>query len=245
MAQQKIKFPILKNVEYFDVLQNKKLVKAFKGTDLEGLKWREVQEKIGLYASGQIHYTFKFNDSPDIHKGMMRAVNTETFKTQSNQNDLQVQSLKTEIQSLRSQLDNASSSSGVTVEMLLSISKQGYETQIHFLNNEITRKDAFITKLESEIDKLNDELDKQDVIIDELKSKTGLNQYLQLAQSFLNKKAGDVKPLTTLKDSNTSDIPERVMQLLGAIEWSQVSDEMLSNIIHYLEIFIQQLPLKG
>lgn len=244
MAQQKIKFPILKNVEYFDVLQNKKLVKAFKGSDLEGLKWREVQEIVGKYASGQISYVFKFNDNPELHKGNMRPVNTDILKP-NNQNDLQVQSLKTEIQSLRSQLDNASSNSGVTVEMLLSISKQGYETQIHFLNNEITRKDSFITKLESEIDKLNDELEKQDILIDELKSKTGLNQYLQLAQSFLNKKAGDTKPLTTLKDSNTSDIPERVMQLLGAIDWNEVSPEMLANIIHYLEIFIQQLPLKG
>ena len=34
---QKIKFPVLNDVEYFDVIQNKTVIKSFKKSDLEGL----------------------------------------------------------------------------------------------------------------------------------------------------------------------------------------------------------------
>lgn len=240
---QKIKFPVLNDVEYFDVIQNKTVIKSFKKSDLEGLKWRQIQEKIGKFATGSIHYTFKFNNNPEIHKGMMRVINTD--QNTSDASPALVNKLTNEISDLKDKLNNAASGGGVSVDLLLNITRQSYETQISFLNNEINRKDLLITKLENTIEKLNNELSIQDETIQSLQSKTGLNQYLPLIQAFVNKKLPGAAPVTTLKDSNTSDVPPRILELLGAIDWNKVEPNIISEIIKYLEIFINQLPMKG
>lgn len=239
---RKIKFPILKDVEFFDVIKNKQTVKSFIKKDLEGLKWRDVQLKIGSsFGAGSYHYALKFNNDDTLHKGVIRAVSNNPIEQHTENNT----GLISEIESLKKQISSIGSQSGVSVDMLLSISKQSYETQINFLNAELLRKENHITKLDNEIEKLNAELDEAAELVDELKQKTGVNQYLELAQTFLQSKIGTAKKITTLKDSNPSDIPQKIIEILGAVNWSLVDDNVLSSIINYLEIFITKLPLKN
>lgn len=244
-GSQKIKFPVLKNVEYFDIIQNKTVIKTFTQDELENKTWRQVQELVGKYATGSVHYTFKFINNPETHKGLIRSINKNFDKDPGNG---LVNKLVGEIEDLKIKLNAAGSGSGVTVDLLMSITKQSYETQITFLNNEVNRKDILIAKLETTIDKLNDEISSQDETISKLQSKSGLTQYLPLITSFLNKKIPGLaaaEKITTLKDSNTSDVPGRILELIGAVDWQRVDEKIITEIINYMEIFLNQLPLKG
>jgi len=238
---QKLKFPILKDIEFFDVIKNKQTLKTFNKKDCEGLKWRDMQLKIGQsLPAGLYHYNMKINNDDSFYKGTIRVISTmQPEKTNDNSAALN------EIEAIKKQLSTISNSNGVSVDLLISITKQSYETQINFLNAELQRKENLITKLENQIDSLNDELDNASDQIEELKSKTGLNQYIEIANTFLQSKIGTAKKITTLKDSNPDDIPARILELLGAVDWSKVPDNELSEIIRYLEIFLTKLPLKG
>ena len=58
-------------------------------------------------------------------------------------------------------------------------------------------------------------------------------------------KAGTVQPLTDLKDSNITDIPGTLIEILGVVDWKEVDQKVQVDIESYLRIFIQKLPLKG
>lgn len=242
MSIAKIKFPILKDVEFLDVIKNKQTVKSFVKKDLEGIKWRDLQLKIGaLFPAGSYHYALKFNNDDTLHKGVIRVIsaNPTEQKPETNSN------LINEIDALKKQINQIGNAGGYSVDLLLSIQKSSYETQINFLNAELLRKENFINKLENQIESLNNELDDAAEQIEELKSKTGVNQYLELAQTFLQSKIGTAKKITTLKDSNPNDIPKRIIDILGAVDWSQIDQQAIDQIINYLEIFITKLPLKN
>jgi chromosome segregation ATPase len=131
------------------------------------------------------------------------------------------------------------------VDLLLSISKQSYETQITFLNAEISRREIVITKLESKIESLESELDEAAELIEDYKSKTGLGQYLDIAKTFLMSKQGNLKPISNLKDSTPETIPAEIIQILGLVDYDAIPADQLTQIIDYLKIFIQKLPLKN
>lgn len=238
----KLKFPILKNVEYLDVTNNKTVIKTFNGRELEGLTWRELQSKIGaITGGGAVYYSLKFVNDNTIHKGKIRSVAVQTNEKPIEKNNTMIN----ELESIKKQINSIGNSQGVSVDLLLSISKQSYETQIGFLNNELVRKENLINKLETQIDNLNDELEKSDELIDDLKSKTGIGQYLEIAQTFLKAKTGGLEKVTTLKDSNPSDVPPRIIELLGAVDWTRVDQHIINEIINYMEMFLNKLPLKG
>lgn len=240
-----IKFPILKDVEYFDIIKDRKTFKTFSGSEINNLTWRELSLLIGKsIPADTYHYTFKQLNNSEIFRGKIRVLGDVRNRLNENENKM-TEKIQTELNSIKATLTAAGQNSGISVDMLLSITKQSYETQINFLNNELQRKENLISKLETEIDKLNDELIECDAQIDELKSKTGINQYLELAQTFLNSKIGTAKKIETLKDSNPNDIPERILLILGAVDWSNVPANVIDSIINYLEVFITKLPLKG
>jgi predicted RNase H-like nuclease (RuvC/YqgF family) len=243
MAKNTLRFPILKNVEYLDIIKHTQTIKTFTKKDCENLSWRNLQKKVGELTSGMVNYTLKFNDSPELHKGTMRAVN-EINSAAASSDDKQ-KDLLNEIESLKTKINSIGAGSGVSVELLLNISKQSYETQINFLNTELTRKENFIDKQQTKIETLENELNECYEQIEDLKGKTGLNQYVDLAKMFLSSKMPGAKKITSLKDSNSNDIPERILIILGAVDWSKVPSDVLDTIIQYLEMYITKLPLKG
>lgn len=240
----KIKFPVLNNVEYIDISKNKNQVKAFTGNEVNGLKWRELSLLIGKIAGqGVYRYTLKFKNDPNINNGQIRGV-VQTSEITENKNESY---FKNEIEQLTKKVEdlNKSNSSGIGFEMLLEITKQSYLTQIDFLKQQLQAKDLNISKLELQIDKLNDELDTCYQNLDELQSKTGIGNYIELAKDFLKLKLpGEIKPIS-LKESNTSDIPAPILDILGVVDWSKVDENIINEIVRYLNLFIPKLPLKS
>jgi len=244
MAKQtfQVKFPVLNDIEFFDVIKDKKTLKSFTGRELNGKKWREVSEMIGsLLGGGTFRYVAKFTKSNEIYNGSIRAVNvTDNKQIEKNNSAIsnQIQDLTNQIQELKK-----GNNSNIGFDVLMNVTKQGYDTQINFLNSQIQHKEIIINKLEAKIEDQENELATQDQIIDDLKSKTGISQYISIVQDILKVKTGNVNKLN-LKDSNTSDIPSEILQLLGLVDWSQVPREILEQTINYLNMFIPKLPLK-
>jgi len=237
-----LRFPTVENVDYFDVVKNKQTLTTYKKKDIEGRSWRDVQLMIGSqFGAGVYFYNFKQNGIDYINRGQIRGVATGVQLVQKeNKTDM-----THELENIKAQIKNIGQSNGVSVDLLISITKQSYQMQINFLNDELRRKQNQIDKLEKQIDDLNEDLNNADEQIEDLKSKTGINQYLNLAQDFLKLKTGKAAPLATLKDSDPADIPAEILNILGAVDWSKVSPEILKTIVMYLNMYIDKLPLKG
>ena len=242
-GKTQIKYPILKNVEYFDVMKNKQTLKSYSGADIEAKKWREVSLMIGKdIGAGTYRYTFKFNNTDEIHNGTIRAVeSSRTIK------DSKVDSkLELSLMQLKDKVENLTNnnSSNIGVDVLISITKQSYEQQILFLNNQLSAKDNDLQKLENQIEKLNDELDQCYAQIDELNKNSGMAQYIEIAKDFLKLKIPGGVNKVSLADSNSSDIPKEILDLLGVVDWLQVDQNIINEIVKYLNMFIPKLPLK-
>lgn len=242
MAKTQLKFPVLNDVEYFDVYQNKQNTITFNGLEINGLTWRKLQELIGKkIGAGVYKYSFKQNKDSNIFNGTIRAIsNREKKLNDSNNPEItnQLLSLQKEIQSIKNNSGN------VGTDLLISVTKQSYETQINFMTLQLNQKDKVIEKLEKNIDDLEKELTEQDSIIDDLKGKTGISQYIGIVQDLLKVKNGKVEKIS-LKDSDSSDIPKEFIDLLGVVDWSQVEDNIKQEIFKYLNMFIPKLPLKN
>lgn len=243
--QQQLRFPILQNIDYFDVFKNKTQITSFNGSQLEDKKWRDVSLMIGkITGQGLFRYSFKFKNSDEIHNGSIRGIDpgndTSEHKTDSR--------LKSQIDELSNKVERLtnSNSGGIGIELLISVTKQSYETQITFLNSQLSQKDLNINKLETKIDELNNELDLCYQQIEDLKGQTGISSYLEIAKKFLDAKLpGKQVEKISLKDSNPSDIPESILNLLGVVDWNQVDPHIINEIVKYLNMFIPQLPKKG
>lgn len=238
-----MKIDKLQGVEYIDIVKNKQCIKTYKPKEVNGLTWREFQVKLGsdLKQSTQFYYIIKFQNENKINKGLVRSVFENAPSDSINQKNDQSNQIADQIKSLQTQI-NSLGSGGISTELLISITKQSYETQINFLNAELMRKESFISKLESKIEELENEL--EDCASND-NNTTQLSQYLELAQMFLRGKQGNLKPVTNLKDSDASDIPDEILEILGLVDYSKIAQNDLQQIIQYLKIFIQKLPLKG
>lgn len=237
----KIKFPVLNNLDYVDIIRDKTHLKTYPGSEHEGIAWRDLQRLIGEdLGAGSYRYALKFKNKNEIFSGIIKGLNVsgKIIESKNSSTDIEIKKLQEQIKSL-------GSGAGVSVELLLSMQKTSYETQVNFLNNEIQKKENQILKLENNIDRLEEELDNCGSIVEDLKSKTGVNQYLEIAQTFLKARMGNLKPVTNLKDSDPSDIPQEILDSIGLVDWSQVDPETLKQIVFYLNTFIQKLPLKG
>lgn len=240
----KLKFPVLNEVEYIDLVKDRVNVLTIDGKDVENFSWRQLQ----LYAGERLNpgvygYTLKFNGNNEIFRGSLKVVSLNK-KGLKEMESPEIIAVKKSVDEISKRLNNLKTDSP-GMDLIMSLTKQSYESQLSFLRDEITRKEKSIERLERDIDKLNEQLDAAESIIDDLKSKTGLNQYIGIAKEFLMMKAGNSKPISNLKDSDSTDIPAEILQVLGVVDWSKIDANVLNEIIHYLKIFIQKLPLKG
>ena len=241
----KLKFAILNKIEYIDLVKNRVTVLTLTGADVkDGSSWRDLQLLCGsLLSPGVYSYGLKFLDDDEVHRGSIKAVSIKK-NLGSDMESPEIKKLNKEISALQEKIAGFKNETP-GFDMLIQMTRQGYESQISILRDEINRKEKSIDKLESKVDSLETENSNAAEIITDLKNKTGLPQYLEVAKEFLLMKAGKAKPITDLKDSNTGDLPPEVLEVLGMVNWSEIKPNVLQEIVHYLKIFIQKLPLKG
>lgn len=251
----KLKFPVIKNFIYFDIVKGKETLLSFSKKDLqeiEGKSWREfqfiVQDKLEAkygqkYPAGRFNYICQQNNSTVIERGLIKTISRKSFLDAPIEKNEDQMSL-TELQEIKKTLESLKSSDKST-DMMLTTVKQGYELQISFLNQQIQFKDSTIKQFEKDIEKLDNQLDKYESEIEELRSKTGFNQLLEIGQKMLVAKFGQGQEVTNLSASNTSDIPEEILQILGMVDYQKIPGEQLQKIISGLKQYISVLPLKG
>ena len=126
----------------------------------------------------------------------------------------------------------------------LSMQKQIFDTQIELLKDNLKEKERQIELRDRELEKLDKLLDNRDEKISELEKQTGFNQWIQIGKEFLAMKSGKAQPLKDFSSSNRSDIPDPILTSLGVVDWDQVDQIAVDEILNYLNIFIVKLPLK-
>jgi len=240
-----LKFPIMKNIEYFDLHLSKGNQIAIEGKEIEGLKWRELQYFLGTKVPEKIYnYQLKIKGKNQIHNGRIKVLIKDKKFTPSEPVTVSPD-LSSKLDSLSKKVEEISRGNGVSVDTLLEVTRQSYLQRIEYLNVEVSKGVIEHGRLTIKIEKLETELIDADYQIDELKGQTGISQYISIAKEFLQMKAGVTPPLSSLKDSNIKDIPFPIMEILGVVEWSKVDENIQADIENYLRIFIQKLPLKG
>lgn len=241
----KLKFPILKKVDYLDLVQNKITVLQLTTKDCEGITWRDLQKLIGKkVGAGKYFYNLKFQNDNTINKGLIKAV-TDGILPKPKSEDAGLIEVKTMMEALTKKIDNAGSGGGVSVELLMSVQKTQYENTIKFLENNLADKKAEYLALKVDYNDKCAELQDTESQLQELEKDSGLMKYLPMVQDYFKDKMGTTKPITNLKDSNQGDIPPDILQLLGMVDWANVDQEVIGNIVRYMNIAIQKLPMKG
>lgn len=243
-----LKHPVLKNVEYASIKRRGKSVLEIDGKDLSNIKWRDFQVYVGdKIGEGRFSFTIKFNNNAELFTGMTNAVNLDMKIKKSDESDTIIDQVTNVFKSLESKLNNATQQGGVTVEMLLASTKQGYDTQVDFLKHQIVYKDGTIQEQKVEITKLELELGETDKIISGLEKKAGwqgiLERYEPLLAGFLNKQ----KFPTTLGASDPEGIPQEILQILGTVDYIKMKEDMenYKKVIAYLTQYVSILPQKG
>lgn len=250
----KLKFPIIENFVFIDIVKGKETLLSFKESDLKeitGSTWRQfqfiVQDKLdlkygGKYPAGRYNYVCMRHNSTLVERGIIKTISRKSFldapideTKETNQMD-EIKQIKRELEAIKG--------NNIPNDILINLTKQGYEIQINFLNQQLTNKDQIIKSLNQEIEKLENELDKYEIEIDDLKSKSGMNQIIEIGQRMLLAKFGSGKEVTNLSASNTNDIPEEILNILGLVDYSQISQENMQKIISGLKQYISILPLK-
>ena len=238
----KLKFSNTKNVEYIDIQKGKVFLKSYTSFGLKGMSWREFQLLLGKeFGPDTYHYGLKLLNKNEVHRGQIKGVNLKENKpgaivpARADSKDLLL--VNNAIDAINKRLDE-SAGSVMGVDAVLAFTRQGYEMQISFLNAEMVKKDNYIIKLEHDLDVT----EKQ---IGDSSGKLGLQDWIVIGKEFLAMKAGLIQPVTNLSESNQSDIPPAILTLLGLADWSKVDRKIIDDIINYLNIFIQKLPMKG
>lgn len=237
----KLKFPVLNNVEYFDVIKERKNVLTF-GSEINGKSWRDLQIELGKeLPPGVYHYSFKQKDSNEIHRGNIKAVNSMANKKEITHPDELI--LKQKIEMLTTQL-NEMKAGNMQSQSIIELTKQGMQMQIDFKEQQLKAKDNEIKKLEDEIEKLTKLVDGYEQQVDDLNGKTGMNQYIELGLKLLNRFDKKTPPVN-LASSEQTDIPPELLQILGVVDWGRVDYNAQMKIIDGIKKYISFLPLKG
>jgi hypothetical protein len=246
----KIKYPILPdNLESVDIKNRGKQLKRYDGTTLQGLSWKEFQEYVGkdLNLNERFYYKFAFRDGT-WNSGSTQAINN-SVKPEKDMSDNK-EMLKM-FEAFEKKLSSAATQGGVSVEMLLLSTKQGYEAQVSYLKTRIDEKDITITELKAEIKDLEDELDEADKKLIELEGKSGwvgiLNQYKPMIEAGLMKLGAKGPHPAKLGESDPSGIPAEVLEILGTVDYDKLKTQpdQYNQILNYLRQYVSVLPQKG
>ena len=236
-SNRELKHPILKNVEYGSVTKNGKRVLEIPGSEIESLSWRDFTIYIGKkLPPGKYGFTIKFKNDAKLYSGTTRAVTLDPVDIKK---DNFIQDQLNELKKII-----ATQSAGGSNETVVLILKQGYEMQIQFLNRQIELLEKNNKNLEDEIDEVEDDLDECQNKLKEALSKSEYTQYIPGALKLLQAKFGGGKAVS-LENSDQSDIPTEILQILGTVDYSKIDPESMQKIIEGLRNYISLLPIKG
>ena len=233
-----LKFPILNNVEYISIYRTGKSVFEIDGKDVEGFTWRQFQLYLGENLTpGRCQFTMKFKDNAQLHTGAVRAARTGEAAIIKEDNKMNDDIIK-EFKSLKDVLSKATNTGGVSFEMLLASTKQGYDATIGFKDQIISQKDEMIRELKKDIDELENDLSDCEK---ESSKNSSLSNYLAIGEKILSMKFG--KPgKVSLKESDSSDIPEQILNVLGIINWQIMDQESINKIASNIQQYLSVLP---
>lgn len=239
LATHRQKFPVLKNVEYFDFIYDGKPVLNIDGKDCEGKNWRDIQKMIGDKRGTQKgHYVFKFRDDPAMHRGVITAIGSGGSESVTDK--ISLTSVKKSVEDLMNRIDRVNSSN--LNDSNITVLKLAYESQIGFYKSQAEKLENERDRLLQRIESLNEKNDDLQNELNESKSDTLLN----LIAPHLGKLFGGSakQPLSDLSQSNPESIPAEILQVIGMVDWIVMTPELYANVLHYLRVYVQQLPLK-
>lgn len=243
MAKRKsnraLKFDVLKNVDYGYITKRKKKVLEFEGSTVESFKWIEFQRYLGNnLPPGRYYFYIKFKNDPEPYTG-----NTNTAgvieKMDNTENEVILKKFDEVLKKINSKTD------GISTDLLLSVTKQSYETHINFLNTQVTKLEAELRDLSSECESLTNDCLEYEQEIHKLKNKS---EYLPLAEKaliLLQAKFGTGK-VATLENSDPTDIPQEILQILGTVDYIKLQADQAAyqKIVSGLRQYISLLPQK-
>jgi len=242
-TRNKLKFPQVKNGEYMDLVKGGSIALSLTEKELVDITWRGLQKLIGSkLGAGRWNYSLKFLNDPTINKGQIMGLNSSTKPTEKVSG---IETLSSLVSQLTNKVDSMQSGQGVSVELLMDVTKQSYNARVELLTLEITKKENDYQRLQTKYESLDSELDKAESIIEDYKDKSGLLQLIPIAEKFMMGKFGKGQPVQSLGESNPSDIPPELLDLLGVVDWQQVNPPVLVKVIEYLRMYITSLPMKG
>jgi len=235
-GNRSLKYPILKNIDYASIVRNGKSVLEIEGKELEDKTWREFQLFLGEHLTpGKCYFTIKFKNKSEIFSGMTKAV---TMNKSIPEDDTKINQVLDQFKKLESKINNASQAGGVSFDMLMASTKQGYEAQATYLKEKITDKDQIIQELKREITELEDDLNDCEK---ESAKHSGIGQYLAIGEKILSMKFGSPAKVS-LKESNSSDIPEQILLVLGVIDWTKIDQTSIERIATGIQQYISVIP---
>jgi hypothetical protein len=239
-TQKTLKFPILNDVEYVSIYRTGKSVLEINGNDLEGMTWRQFQLYLGeKIPPGKCQFTMKFKDSSTLHTGAIRAAReNDIYEPDKKEDSIMSEKILKEFSSLKDSLSKATNQGGITFDILLNATKQGYESQISFLNQQLQHKDSIIAKTEIEINQLENDLNDCEK---ESARSSGIGQYLAIGEKILSMKFGSGKAIS-LKESDSTDIPEQILKVLGVIDWQKIDAESINRISNNIQQYLSVIP---
>ena len=236
MGQLPFKYNNFTGFQYLDVQRGGIDLQRLTTDELNGLTPMKLQEMIG-----EKHGAGKCRISGVDGKGLRY---TTIFKG-INKNmpivkpdESKINQVLDQFKKLESKLNSASQSGGITFEMLMASTKQGYEAQAIFLNQQIKYKDELITELKRDCDELESDLNDCEK---EASKNSGIGQWLTVGEKILNMKFG-AGAKVSLKDSSTTDIPEQILLVLGVVDWSKIDAESINRIANSIQQYLGVIP---
>jgi len=236
MGQLSFKYKNFTDFEYLDIQRGGIDLQRLTTEDLKGVTPKLLQEMIGeKHGAGKCRLSgvdSKGLRYTTIFKGINK--NMPIVKT----DDSKINQVLDQFKKLESKLNSATQSGGITFEMLLASTKQGYEAQAVFLNQQIKHKDDLIAEYKKERDELESDLNECEK---EASKNSGIGQWLTVGEKILNMKFG-AGTKVSLKESNTNDIPEKILIVLGVIDWQKIDAESIDRIANSIQQYLSVIP---
>jgi len=245
-----LKIPVFnKHIDYFDITRKGSTLLSIKDEQIYKKKWRDLQKIIGdELGTGLYTYTLKWRDSDKVETGRMRAVAVGRGQVESEE----YSGLNSRIDQLNKKLDSMKTDDKYS-DMILTSIKESFNIRIDSLNDQLRVKDQTIIELNKEINELEKELDEMDEKLTDSENKifelesnnSEMSSWLPMIKKMIDAKMKKVTPLSDFSSSDTTDIPKKILDIIGLVDFSKVSEDKLNELAYYLNAFVQTLPLKG
>lgn len=238
-----LKHEILKNVEFATIKRRGKIVLELSDKDFKSsLPWREFQKLIGSkIGTGIFYFTIKFKNNAELYNGKTNAVDLEGKI--DNDPNIDLAGVMKKFQDLEDKITSLGKGD-LNVDMLIQNMKQGHDNQLVFKDMQIQDIRDKYNEIKKDLDESETELADCIKANKDLEDKTGFKQYLEIGKSLVEAKLGKGTPVS-LAESDPTDIPPAILQVLGVVDWSRIDPDGIESIVTYLRNYLKFFPLKG